>query len=146
MSEKEQSFMRQVAIGTWRCFCPEARVAGEARDAEEKRRIENFRRELQKIAGYNVDFNITVNGGCLEVIVDDLRFVAYETTSNEEQHRTLVTLLGRCSFCGIETISAPFEDLAGLGKMLEKFAPISNHLCYDNGQNISDKHTIPDNK
>lgn len=130
MSEKESSFIRQVAIGTWHCFCPEARSASEAREAEEKRRIEGFRRELQKITGYNVDFNITVNGGCLEAIVDDLRFVAYETTSPKTEERcTLVTLLGRCPSCGVETVSEPVPDLARLGKILEEFVPIAYHFC-----------------
>jgi hypothetical protein len=138
MSEKEQSFMRQVAIGTWRLVCPEARAAGEARDAEERRRIESFRRELQKIAGYNVDFNITVNGGCLETVVDDLRFVAYEITSPErEECWTLVTLLGRCPSCGVETISEPIQDLMQLGKMLEKFEPFHQHPCSQTGNERS---------
>lgn len=139
MSEKEQSFMRQVAIGTWRVLCPEARVAGEARDNEEKRRIEIFRRELQRIAGYNVDFNITINGGCLEAIVDDLRLVAYEMTSPKTEERwTMVTLLGRCSVCGVETLSEPFCSLEGLGKMLEKFEPIRWHCCYARRPNAKD--------
>jgi len=122
--------MRQVAIGTWRLACPEARAAGEARDAEEKRRVESFHQELQKIAGYNVDFNITVNGGCLEAMVDDLRFISYEMNSSVSGERlTVVTLLGRCPSCGVETISEPVRDLARLGKILEEFVPIYNHYC-----------------
>jgi hypothetical protein len=144
MSEKEQSFMRQVAIGTWHCFCPEARTASEAREAEAKRRIESFRRELQKIAGYNVDFDITVNGGCLEAVIDDLRFVAYEITSRETQERwTLVTLLGRCPSCGIETISEPIQDLTQLGKMLEKFEPFHQHPCNQTGHERSSYPSLP---
>lgn len=133
--------MRQVAIGTWRCFCPEARVAGEARDAEMKRRIESFHRELQKIAGYNVDFNITINGGCLEAIVDDLRFVAYEMMLPKEEERSmLVTLLGRCPSCGAETLSEPFFDLVGLGKILDEFVPIAHHYSAGRCQKAASKN------
>jgi hypothetical protein len=129
MGDKELSFMRQVAISTWRCLCPEAKKAAEAKEAEEKKRIENFRQELQKIAGHKVDFDITINGGCLEAVVDDLRFVAYEITAPTEERWTLVTLLGRCPSCGIETISEPVQDLARLGKILEEFVPITHHFC-----------------
>jgi hypothetical protein len=131
MSDKEPSFMRLVAISTLHLLCPEAKVASEAREVEEARRIERFRQALKKIAGYNVDFNITVNGGCLEVMVDDLRFVAYEMTSPQTKEQwTMVTLLGRCSACGVETMSEPFCDLVGLGKMLEEFVPIFHHCCH----------------
>ena len=130
MSDKELSFMRQAAIGTWRRFCPIATASGEAKDAEERRRIESFRREMKKIAGYNLDFNITINGGCLETVIDDLRFVAYEMTSPKTgEHWTLATLLGRCPSCGTETISEPVQDLAQLGKILEEFVPIARHFC-----------------
>jgi hypothetical protein len=130
MREKEPSFMRLVAISTWRCTSPEARIAGEARDAEEERRIESFRQKLQHIAVYNTDFDIVINGGCLEAVIDDLRFIAYEITSHKtEEHRTVLTLLGRCPSCGVETVSEPFKDLAGLGKILEEFVPIVHHFC-----------------
>lgn len=140
MNDKDSSFMRLAAIGTWHCACPEARAASEAREAEESRRIENFRREMQKIAGYNFDLKITINGGCLEAVVDDLRFAAYEINSSKtEECLTVVTLLGRCSNCGVETMSEPFYDLAGLGKMLEKFEPIPWHYCKGPGAGVRDK-------
>jgi hypothetical protein len=131
MSNKEQSFMRTVAISTLDCLCPEAKATREARKAKEMRRMESFRQELQKIAGYNIEINITINGGCLEAVIDDLRFVAYEISSSKaEDHWTVVTLLGRCPSCGVETLSEPFHDLLGLGKMLEEFEPMRLHRCY----------------
>jgi hypothetical protein len=41
----------------------------------------------------------------------------------------MITLLGRCPSCGVETMSRPFFDLAGLGKMLAEFEPIYGHYC-----------------
>jgi hypothetical protein len=130
MSEKEWSFIRTAAIFTWHCWSPEARATWKAREAEDARRIESFRRELQKIAGTNADINITTNGGCLEAVIEDLRFVAYEFNSAKtEEPQMVMTLLGRCSECGTETLSEPIFDLTDLGKILEKFVPFRNHDC-----------------
>src|ERR1044071_7497490 len=105
MSYKEQSFIRTLAIATWRCLNPKPLDAAEARNAEESKRVERFCRELRKIAGENFDIDVTVNGGCLEAIIDDLRFVAYEVTPTGEVHYTVLTVLGRCPSCGVEVIS-----------------------------------------
>jgi hypothetical protein len=131
MSNEGQSFIRQAAISTWHCLCPRAKETKEAKEIEEARRVESFRQELQKIAGSNYDFRITINGGCLEAVIDDLRFVAYETSSAKSKGQlTAVTLLGRCGSCGLETPSKPFYDLAGLGELLERFEPIPWHCCF----------------
>jgi len=137
MSDKNQSFMRLVAISTLHSLCSEAKATSKAREAEELRRIKSFRKKLQKIAGDNFDINITTNGGCLEAVIDDLHFVAYEiTASKTDEHCPSVTLLGRCPSCGVQTMSEPFEDLLGLAKMLEQFLPIFNHYCLAPSSNI----------
>lgn len=97
---------------------------------EQLRRVEQLRQELHRIVGKRDDIIFRVNGGCIEAEVEDLRFVALELTACKSQEpQTVVTLLGRCSLCGIETISEPFFTLGGLGKMLESFQPINAHSC-----------------
>lgn len=136
MSKKELSFIRLAAIGTWHCFNQDTRSVWETMDAEEARRVESFRQELRKIVGSKADVDITINGGCLETMIDDLRFVAYEMISAETgEHWTLVTLLGRCPSCGVETMSEPVADLTMLGKMLERFVPIYTHYCHTRPRN-----------
>lgn len=98
--------------------------------AEESRRVEQFREELHRVVGERDNIKFRINGGCVEAEVEDLRFVALEyTASQRREHMMLVTLLGRCPSCGMETMSEPFYNLAGLGKMLESFEPISEHPC-----------------
>ena len=139
----EEPTLRQMATVIWQVWSLEARAAREAIEAEQRRRLESFRAELRKIIGDRDDINIRINGGCVEAEVEDICFVAFEFSAPGTQEQlTLVTLLGRCPSCGAEAMSEPFYNLAGLGKMLERFAPISNHLCYYdllNKPDISDK-------
>ena len=126
--------LRWVAIFVWhhqRMSGREARLATEQAEAERALRAERFRLELQRIVGERDDISLRINGGCIEAQVDDLRFVAYEIPSHTKPEKLiLVSLLGRCSCCGVETMSEPFYNLAGLGKMLERFEPISLHFCH----------------
>lgn len=109
----------------------EAWAATENTKAEQTRRVERFRAELHRIIGQRDDISFTANGGCIEAEVEDLRFVAFEIPSHHKQEQLiLVTLLGRCPSCGVETMSEPFHSFAGLGKMLERFEPIQAHLCF----------------
>ena len=124
----ERSPLRQIAIMVRSVLSPEARNDTEA---EQNRRMERFRAELQRIVGDGFDIRITVNGGCLEAVIEDLRFVAYEFVIPKTQEPiTAVTLLGRCPTCGAETMSKPFHSLEGLGKTLEMFEPTLEHYCY----------------
>jgi hypothetical protein len=98
--------------------------------AEESRRMERFRAELHRIIGKRDDISFRVNGGCVEAEVEDLRFAALEyPASKKRSEMTLVTLLGRCPLCGVETMSEPLYNFAGLGKMLENFEPMREHFC-----------------
>jgi hypothetical protein len=102
--------------------------------AEEERRIERFRAELRRIVGERDDISFSINGGCVEAEVEDLRFVALEyTVPKTRKRKALVTLLGRCPTCGVEAISEPIYNLAGVGRMLENFEPINEHLCLAQG-------------
>jgi len=131
MSDQQLSFLREAALLSWYYQCPEARAARETTEAERKGRMKRFRAELAKIFGDKCEINISINGGCIEAAIDDLRLVAYEfTVPLTKEPRTMVSLLGRCSSCGVETLSEPFVDLAGLGKSLEKFEPIREHFCH----------------
>lgn len=124
----ERSSLRQIAIMVWRILSPEARNGIEA---EQHQRMERFHAELQRIVGDGFDIRIIVNGGCLEAVIEDLRFVAYEFVIPKNQEPiTAVTLLGRCPTCGVETMSKPFFNLEGLGKTLEMFEPTLEHYCY----------------
>ena len=106
-------------------------AAAEATAAEQAKRVERFRAELQRIIWTREDISIRINGGCVEAEIEDIRFVALELpASGKHKPLTLVTLLGRCPSCGMETLSEPIYDLAGLGKMLEQFEPIHRHLCF----------------
>jgi hypothetical protein len=99
-------------------------------EADEARRIERFRLELRKVVGERDDISFRMNGGCVEAAVEDLRFVALEYLAPKTGERVaLVTLLGRCPSCGVETITEPIHNLIGLGKRLESFEPIQEHLC-----------------
>jgi len=130
MSDGELSHLRLAALLSWYYWCPEARAAREKTEAELRRRIDRFRAELLKIFGHKSDLSISINGGCIEAVIEDLRLVAYEFTAPlTKEARTMVSLLGRCSSCGAETLSEPFVDLAGLGKWLERFEPFSEHFC-----------------
>lgn len=99
------------------------------REAEQSRRMEYFRAKIKQIVGERDDISVRINGGCIEAEVEDLCFVALEQHLNKQKD-VLVTLLGRCPSCGVETVSEPFYNLAGLGKMLEKFVPMYRHTCY----------------
>jgi hypothetical protein len=108
----------------------EASLAAEVTEAEQVRRIEQFRSELQRIVGERDDISLKINGGCVEATVDDLQFLSYEfTIPKTKEHYMLVSLLGRCSSCGVLTRSKPFANLPSLGKMLEKFEPSYEHFC-----------------
>lgn len=97
---------------------------------EQSQRVETFRAELYRIVGTRDDIRLRINGGCVEAEIEDLRFVALESTTAKTQERmTLVTLLGRCPSCGVETMSEPLFNLANLGRMLEKFEPVYEHIC-----------------
>ena len=111
-----------------------------AAEAEQSRRVKRFRAELHRIVGERDGISFKVNGGCVEAKVEDLRFVALEyTASKKRRGMPLVVLLGRCPSCGVETISEPFYSLAGLGKMLENFEPISAHFCPSRQRSKSDE-------
>lgn len=131
MSDEQLSNLRLAALLSWYYWCPEARAAHEKMEAERKSRIERFRVELVKIFGAKCEMQISINGGCVEAVIEDLRLVAYEFTSSlTKDARTMVSLLGRCSNCGAETASEPFINLAGLGERLENFKPVSEHFCH----------------
>lgn len=127
--------LRTAAIAIWhyqRMGAKEAWAATLKMNAEQSRRVEQFRVELHRIIGEREDINFRVNGGCVEAEVEDLRFVALGIPSTDKQGELmLVTLLGRCSSCGSETISSPIYSLAGLGEILERFEPINHHACYE---------------
>jgi hypothetical protein len=132
MNGEESSDLRIAAIALWHYQRMEAGEVGSAASAtasEQARRVERFRAELQRIVGEREDISLKINGGCVEAEVEDLRFIAYEFLSPKQEQWTLVTLLGRCPVCGVETMSKPFYNLAGLGKMLENFEPSYSHLC-----------------
>jgi hypothetical protein len=130
MSDEQISDLRLAAILSWYYWCPEARAAHEKTKAERESRIERFRAELAKIFGSKCEMQISINGGCIEAVIEDLRLAAYEFTSPvTKEPRMMVSLLGRCSNCGAETLSEPVSDLAGLGERLEKFEPIYEHYC-----------------
>jgi hypothetical protein len=130
MSSEESYELRLAAMIVWHYWNAEAKAAREATEAEQSRRIQSFRKEIERIVGRNFDIRIIVNGGCLEAIIEDVHFIALEFTSSATQeHTMLVSLLGRCRTCGVETMSEPFYNLAGLGKMLEKFKPSTLHSC-----------------
>jgi hypothetical protein len=130
MSDEQLSDLRLAALLSWYYWCPEARVASEKTEAERRGRIERFRAELVKIFGAKCDIQISINGGCVEAVIEDLRLVAYEfTVPLTKEPRTMVSLLGRCPTCGAECMSEPIVNLAGLGKQLEKFEPIYEHYC-----------------
>jgi hypothetical protein len=130
MSDEQLSDLRLAALLSWYYCCPEARAAHEKMKAECKSRIERFRAELMKIFGSKCEMQISINGGCLEARIEDLRLAAYEFTSPvTKEPRMMASLLGRCSNCGAETFSEPFVNLAGLGEQLEKFEPIYAHCC-----------------
>lgn len=130
MSDERIPGLHVAAILSWYYWCPEARAAHEKTDMEWKSRVERFRSALAQIFGGKCDFQITHNGGCIETEIEGLRLIGYEfTTKLTTEICTMVTLLGRCPSCGVETMSEPFENLAGLGRMLEKFEPICKHSC-----------------
>jgi len=130
MSDQQLSDLRLAAILSWYYWCPEARAASEKTESALRGRIERFRAELVKIFGNKCDIDIQINGGCIEATIEDLRLIAFEfTASLTEEPRTMVSLLGRCPSCGVQTMSEPIVNLAGVGKQLEKFEPSSRHLC-----------------
>jgi hypothetical protein len=136
MSNEEPSELRLAALIVWHFW----RTVGtsiapsdatEAIEAEQRRRIESFRTELQRIIGEGLDIKIRINGGCVEAEIEDLRFVALELpTLGKQGYTTLVTLLGRCPSCGVEAMSEPIFNFVGLGKQLEQFVPILDHYCH----------------
>lgn len=137
IDNEKSSELRTAALFVW-CYqhLEEHGTASaiEAIESREKERIGRFQEALQVIVRGAGEISYRINGGCVEAEVDGLRFVALEIPSQDNQEElTLVTLLGRCHRCGMETVSEPFYNLAGLGKMLEKFEPIHWHYCYRAG-------------
>ncbi|HEY0375333.1 MAG TPA: hypothetical protein VGC87_00070 [Pyrinomonadaceae bacterium] len=121
-----------VALIMWHFQRMELKEAVKAADAtkdKQRGRVERFRETLHQVVGKQEDIIFRLNGGCVEAEVDGLRFAALEIPSEEYGTVSLATLLGRCPLCGVRTMSEPFYNLAGLGKMLEKFEPIGWHSC-----------------
>ena len=135
MGSEESPKLRTVAILVWhhqRMGGKEAWAATLETMAEQQHRVERFCAELRRIVGERDDVSIRINGGCIEADVEDLRFVALENPlADRSRPVTRVTLLGRCTSCGSETISSPLNSLAGLGKILERFEPSSHHICHE---------------
>lgn len=130
MDDGQLSHLRLAALLSWYYWCPEARAESERTEAEREGRVNRFRVELAKVFGDKLHATITINGGCIEAVIEDLRLAAYEfTDSLTGEARAMVSLLGRCASCGAEAMSEPFCDLSGLGKMLERFEPSERHLC-----------------
>jgi hypothetical protein len=133
MSSETTSELRLMAITLWHyqnMGGSAARLAAEATEKEQALRIERFHAELIRIFGDRADIRLKVNGGCVEAVLDDLRFLTYEfTIPRTKELRTMVSLLGRCPSCGVETMSRPFADLPGLGRMLEEFEPTYEYFC-----------------
>lgn len=133
MNSATASELRLMAITLWHYQSmggSEARLAAEVTEKEQAQRIERFHAELIRIFGDRADIQLKVNGGCVEAVLDDLRFLAYEfTIPRTKELHTMVSLLGRCSSCGVETMSRPFVDLPGLGRMLTEFEPTFEHFC-----------------
>lgn len=130
--------LREAAILVWHHQrTGDGREAWEAMletEAKQSRRVEQFRSELHRIVGERDDISVRVNGGCVEADIEGLQFAGLEVTGGSEREgQTLVTLLGRCPSCGAMTMSEPFDTFGGLGKMLEKFQPISEHFCLASG-------------
>lgn len=133
--------MRLAAILVWRHDHLGERgttSAVEAIKAREEQRIDRFRDALQMIFRETSEISFRINGGCVEAEIEDLRFLAYEfTTPGSSEPCTMVSLLGRCPSCGVETMSRPFVDLSGLGRMLEEFEPTYEHFCPTRQKNSS---------
>lgn len=134
---EENTELSTAAIAIWHYWRMEEKSGKEAwtatlaTRAAQLQRIDMFRAELQRLFGERSDITLRLNGGCVEAEVEDLRFIAYEFPAPKgREHVMLVTLLGRCPCCGVETMSEPFYNLAGLGKMLENFKPIHQHSCF----------------
>lgn len=128
--------LRTAAIAVWHFWHMQGKSGGEAwtamleTEAKQSRRLEQFRSELFKIVGEREDICFRLNGGCVEAVVEDLRFISYElTTPRMKEPYMMVSLLGRCACCGTETRSEPVVNLAGLGKLLESFEPAFEHFC-----------------
>jgi hypothetical protein len=136
IDSEETLELRTAAIAVWHYWRiagtsgAESRAAMLETKAEESRRMERFRVELHRIVGERDDINLSINGGCVEAEVEDLRFIALEfAVPKTGKPLTLVTLLGRCSSCGMEVMSEPFYNLAGLGERLVRFKPNHRHMC-----------------
>lgn len=126
--------LRTVAILVWHHHCTgdgrEAWAAMLGTEAEQSRRVEWFRTELRQIIGERDDIKFRISGGCVEAEVEDLRFVVLDYSfSQAGEWSPLIRLLGRCPSCGAETVSEPLYNLAGLGRMLARFEPVSEHFC-----------------
>lgn len=138
--------LRTAAIAVWHYWHMEGKNGREAwaamleTEANQSRRVEQFRAELYKIVGAREDISFRLNGGCVEAVVEDLRFLSYELiTPRMKEPCMMVSLLGRCPSCGAETRSEPFSHLAGLGKQLESFEPAYEHFCPSRGRGKSGK-------
>jgi hypothetical protein len=108
----------------------EAVEALKATVSEQEQRMARFRARLIDLFGHEREMQIKLNGGCVEAAIEELRFLSYEYRSpRTKELEMVITLLGRCPACGVETMSRPFVDLAGLGKLLVKFEPIFEHGC-----------------
>lgn len=135
-ASSETPELRTAAIAVWHYWHMKGKNGREAwaamleTEAKQFRRVEQFRAELFKIVGEREDISIRLNGGCVEAVVEDLHFLSYElTTPRMKEPCLMVSLLGRCPSCGVETRSEPFANLGGLGKQLERFEPAYEHLC-----------------
>jgi uracil-DNA glycosylase len=107
----------------------EAWAAALEAKAEQSRRVELFRAELCRIIGEREDIVFRLSGGCIEAEVEGLRFATLERHAPRWRGDSArVALVGRCPACGVETVSEPFDGLAGLGEMLASFAPAREHF------------------
>lgn len=130
MGDEGLPHLHLAALLSWYYWCPEAKAASERTEAKREERVERFRSTLIRVFGNKYDFRITANGGCLETEIEGLRLLAYEFVSSpKKENMMMLALLGRCPACGVETMSSPFITLAGLGKILENFEPVSRHTC-----------------
>ena len=132
MGGESASVLRQYALIMWHLSSAADHMAAlRAGEAERQRRMGSFRAELRRIVGADFDITVTINGGCVEAVIEDLRFAAFEYAGPDDSDPVVMaTLLGRCPRCGLETPSEPIQDLAELGKLLERFVPIFTHPCH----------------
>lgn len=136
INSSETPELRTAAIAVWHYWRMEGKDGREAwaatieTKAKQSEVVEQFRVELYKIVGEREDISFKINGGCVEAVVEDLRFISYKPINHQiKEPCMMVSLLGRCPSCGVETRSVPIVNLAGLGKLLENFEPAYEHFC-----------------